>query len=148
MVWGGQDRKDLQGEYFTEACDFALHWYDKRPLLYQHGLDSQLKSSAVGVIDRIQADEIGLWAEAQLDLKDAVMPARFKSLIEAGQLHFSSASIPHLVDIAEDGQIKRWPIVEGSLTPHPAEPYHTNVLSLKSARAACGLAEANPLKNF
>jgi len=41
--------------------------------------------------------------------------------------------------VADDGRIERWPIVEGSLTPTPAEPRRTEVRTIKSAYAALGL---------
>jgi predicted DNA-binding protein (UPF0251 family) len=61
-------------------------------------------------------------------------------LVEKGILHWSSGSLAHLVEVAEDGQIKRWPLVEGSLTPTPAEPRRTDVQSIKSAYEALGIA--------
>ena len=60
-------------------------------------------------------------------------------LVDKGVLGWSSGSLPHLVAVADDGQIKRWPIVEGSLTPAPAEPRRTDVQTIKSAYEALGL---------
>ncbi|MCY3778915.1 MAG: phage major capsid protein, partial [Chloroflexi bacterium] len=58
---------------------------------------------------------------------------------DQGILSWSSGSLPHLGEVGADGQIKRWPIVEGSLTPTPAEPRLTDVRSLKSAYKSLGL---------
>jgi hypothetical protein len=60
-------------------------------------------------------------------------------LVEQGRLNWSSGSLPHLVEVAADGRIKRWPIVEGSLTPAPAEPRRTDARTIKSAYEAAGL---------
>ena len=138
LVWGQAAQRDLQGEYFTRQTDVGLDWYDRRPVLYHHGLDGALKAAVIGVMDTLRSDETGLWAEAQLDLHKRYVRA-VQRLIDQGVLSWSSGSLPHLVEVAEGGQIKRWPIVEGSLTPTPAEPRQTDVQTLKSAYRALGL---------
>ena len=138
VVWGDASTRDLQGEYFTPATDFALDWYDERPVLYHHGLDGNLKAAVIGKIDRLTVDEVGIWAEAQLDLHKRYVRA-VQRLVEKGVLNWSSGSLAHLVDVADDGTIKRWPLVEGSLTPTPAEPRRTDVQTIKSAYSALGL---------
>lgn len=132
VVWGSPAQKDLQGEYFTPETDLRLNWYDQRPVLYHHGLDSDLKAEEIGVIISLKADNTGVWAEAQLDMRNKYV-RRVLQLIEQGVIGWSSGSIPHLVEVATDGRIKRWPIVEGSLTPTPAEPRRTTVSAIKSA---------------
>ncbi|MCY4526588.1 MAG: phage major capsid protein, partial [Anaerolineaceae bacterium] len=42
-------------------------------------------------------------------------------------------------EVAEDGKIRRWPIVEGSLTPTPAQPRRSDARTLKSAWEALGM---------
>lgn len=138
VVWGDATQRDLQGEYFTAQTDVGLDWYDQRPVLYHHGLDGNLKAAVIGVMDTLRHDEIGIWAEAQLDMHKRYVRA-VQRLVDKGVLSWSSGSLPHLVEIADDGQIKRWPIVEGSLTPSPAEPRHTDVHTLKSAYKSLGL---------
>ncbi|MCA0457848.1 MAG: phage major capsid protein [Chloroflexi bacterium] len=139
VVWGSPQQRDLQGEYFSPESELGLDWYEQRPVLYHHGLDGKMKAAVIGVIDRLQADMTGIWAEAQLDLRQKYVRTVLK-LVEKGILGWSSGSLPHLVEVADDGHIKRWPIVEGSLTPTPAEPRRTDVHTLKSAYAALGLA--------
>src|SRR5688572_16294557 len=68
VVWGDSKLRDLQGEYFTRETDFALNWYAARPVLYHHGLDGQMKAAVIGRIDSLRVDEVGIWAEAQLDM--------------------------------------------------------------------------------
>ncbi|MYD37777.1 MAG: phage major capsid protein [Chloroflexi bacterium] len=138
IVWGESRQRDLQGEYFTPQTDVGLDWYEQRPVLYQHGLDGSLKAAVIGVIDTLRVDDTGLWAEAQLDLHKRYVRA-VQRLVERGVLNWSSGSLPHLVEVSAEGQIKRWPIVEGSLTPTPAEPRHTDVRTLQSAYKALGL---------
>src|SRR5689334_7097151 len=69
VIWGSSEQRDLQGEYFTPETDLGLDWYEQRPVLYHHGLDGSLKAAVIGVIDTLRADSTGLWAEAQLDLR-------------------------------------------------------------------------------
>ena len=138
LVWGEADRRDLQGEFFTPQTDVGLDWYEQRPVLYHHGLDGALKAAVIGVIDTLRPDDTGLWAEAQLDLHKRYVRA-VRRLVDLGVLSWSSGSLPHLVDVGEDGRIKCWPIVEGSLTPTPAEPRQTDVQTLKSAYKSLGL---------
>lgn len=138
VIWGDPSQRDLQGEYFTPETELGLEWYVQRPVLYHHGLDADLKADVIGVIDRLQPDDVGLWAEAQLDLRGRYVQA-VRRLIDRGALGWSSGSLPHLVEVATDGRIECWPIVEGSLTPAPAEPRRTDVQTIKSAYAALGL---------
>lgn len=142
VVWGGPQQRDLHGEYFTPRTDLGLDWYDRRPMLYQHGLDPRLQADALGVIDRLIPDDHGVWAEAQIAASHPRAPA-IQRLIAAGKLGWSSGSLPHLVDVRPDGCIERWIIVEGSLTPTPAEPERTAARLIapeaaKSAYAAIG----------
>ena len=145
-VWGSADQRDLQDEYFTPATDFGLDWYETRPVLYQHALDDAIKTAALGVIDTLRKDDVGLWAEAQLDKRNRYVQAVL-DLIARGALSWSSGSMPHLVKTAPDGCIERWVIVEGSLTPTPAEPRLTDVHTLKAAITALTLPEHGGLMN-
>ena len=141
VVWGDAGQRDLHGEYFTPETELGLDWYDRRPVLYQHGLDGDLKAAVIGALDVLRADAVGVWAEAQLDLRARYVQA-VRRLVDQGVLSWSSGSLPHLVEVAADGHIRRWPIVEGSLTPTPAEPRRTDVGVVKSAYAALGLDTA------
>ncbi|MBN1963468.1 MAG: phage major capsid protein [Anaerolineae bacterium] len=138
IVWGDGRHKDLHGEFFTPQTDLALDWFAQRPVLYQHGLDGAVKAALIGVIDTLRPDAHGVWAEAQLDLRQRYVRAVLE-LIARGVLAWSSGSLPHLVEVLPDGQITRWPVVEGSLTPTPAEPRRTTVQAVKSAYEALGL---------
>ena len=138
VVFGDAATKDLQGDYFTKDTDFSLDWYEKRPALYHHGLDGNLKRVPIGVIDSVKADDVGIWAEAQLEIRSKYAKA-VKKLVEQGILNWSSGSMVHLVEKDSDGFIKSWPIVEGSLTPAPAEPRMTDIEVIKSVYAEMGI---------
>ena len=138
VVWGNPGERDLQGEYFTPETELGLSWYPQRPVLYQHGLDGALKAAVIGSMDTLVKDETGVWAEAQLDLRQRWARA-VQRLIEKGVLGWSSGSLAHLVEVADDGHIRRWPIVEGSLTPTPAQPRRSDARTIKSAWETLGL---------
>ncbi len=139
VVWGDPTQRDLQGEYFTPQTDLGLDWYPRRPVLYHHGLDDALGPVMIGQIEAMQPDSTGLWVEAQLDMHSEWARAVLE-LVEQGALGWSSGSLPHLVEVDADGRIARWPVVEGSLTPTPAEPRFTDALTVKAAFEALGLS--------
>ncbi len=138
VVWGDADRRDLQGEYFTPDTELGLDWYPRRPVLYQHGLDGALGPKMIGQIEALRPDATGVWVEAQLDLRNHWARAVLE-LVGRAALGWSSGSLPHLVAVEPDGHIRRWPIVEGSLTPTPAEPRLTDAVTVKAAFEALGL---------
>ena len=119
--YGSEQRKDLQGEYFTPETDYGLGWYDRRPLLYHHGMDTTMRDRVIGVIDTMKADDTGIWVEAQLEIANEYVQAVLE-LVDKGALGWSSGALGYLVEYGRNGEIKKWPIVEGSLTPTPADP--------------------------
>lgn len=135
VVFGGID---LDGETFEKSTDFMLDLVPNKLVMYDHGMNGGIKGSVIGKIapDHITEDEDGLWIEAELDRHAAYMDYVIQ-LAEDGKLGWSSGSVGHLT--AREGKtIKRWPIVEFSLTPTPAEPRTLGIEVLKS------LAEAAP----
>lgn len=122
--------RDLQRERFVSDTDFALDWYGERPLLFHHGLDDGIGTAKVGVIKALRRDDKGLWLEAILDERNEYVDY-VRKLVDMGVLGLSAGSLPHLVRVDGDGAIKRFPIVEGSLTHTPADP-RTRVMSLKA----------------
>ncbi len=103
-------------------------------MFYHHGLDPEIGAEPIGVIESIKADSVGLWAEAQIDRAHRYAAA-ILDLIKQGALGWSSGTLPYLMRKAADGAITRWYIVEGSVTPEPCEPRHTQV-SVKAMSAA------------
>ncbi len=121
---------DLQRERFAVDTDYALDLYAERPLLFHHGLDDGVGTKKIGTIKSLTPRDGGLWLQAVLDERNEYVQY-VKKLIDMGALGFSSGSLPHLVEITPDGTIKRWPVVEGSLTHTPADP-RTKVMTVKS----------------
>jgi HK97 family phage major capsid protein len=128
VIFGG---RDLYNTYFTPATDFWLERIGKPAVLYDHGLDIRLGCRAIGEVISVRKDSIGLWIEAQLDRHNEYLDA-VKELIAKGVLGWSSGTASHLMEVAPDGQIRRWPIVEFSLTPTPAEPRTLGVEILRA----------------
>ena len=117
---------DLHGEFFTKSTYFGPRDGDGADLMFHHGLP--LKAELAGLADHVfrnplktRKDEIGIFAEAALDLSDEYEAVIYK-LAKDGKLGWSSGTAKYLIRKEDSGEIKRWPIVEGSLTPAPAEP--------------------------
>lgn len=133
------NQKDLYGEYFMPEpeTDYMLKTFRviHSPVLYQHGMDATLKSegiTGIGTITAIRVDEAGIWAEAQLEAREDYL-RRIQEMVEEGILSWSSGSLPQLVEVdADTGHIRVWPIVEGSLTPTPAMPAGTEIMSIRA----------------
>lgn len=146
VAWGNPKDTDLTNEYFTPDTDFML---DRFPIagqalvMYHHAQDAEVKGYELGTFDKVQADDYGLWAEAQLAIAEQYKEdprvraklekiiLRVKALVQRGALGWSSGTAPQLV-LNDGGHIRRWPIVEGSLTPSPAQPGKTRIQSIKS----------------
>lgn len=129
---GPANGKDLTGTYFAAkgdpswpaGTDFCLDWNPggEYPLLYGHGLDGAIKASVVGRWSFKSWDDKGGWAKLQLD-KAHEYHDEIASLVEQGALKLSSGAVDHLYQKDDKtGAIKLWPLVEGSLTPIPANP--------------------------
>lgn len=144
VLFGDSTSTDLTGDYFTKSTDFWLNEIGpNRPMLYHHALETATKSDpVVGIWDTLRVDDLGVWAEGQLKRAHRYKKA-VKQLVDAGALGLSSGSAPNLVlkskRLAGATEITRWPILEVSLTPEPAEPRMTPVAALKSLYADAGL---------
>lgn len=131
------DRKDLVGDYFTAKTYLGAHNGDGVDTLFHHGL--AIKDGFDKYADHLftplkaKKDEIGIWAETILDMADEYEKTVFE-LVKSGKLGWSSGATGHMVKRAEDGELLRWPIAEGSLTPTPCEPMN-RAMSLKSYQA-------------
>ena len=133
VSWGNENDTDLQGEFFTPRTEFCLDWFKDRPVLYHHGLDGQAGLRKVGVIKSVEHDELGLWVQAQLNLRDRYANAVY-DMVKSQEFGWSSGSVDHLVQIASNGEIACWPLIEGSITPTPAQPSKTTVRAFKNAQ--------------
>jgi hypothetical protein len=127
VVFGG---KDLEGETFTPSTDYMLDLVPQKLVMYDHGQNEKI-GHTIGTLknDGITADEYGLWIEAELD-RHAKYVEQIRELAERKALGWSSGSVAHLTQ-RNGTTIKRWPVVEFSLTPTPAEPRTLGVDVLK-----------------
>lgn len=145
--------RDTDGDTFTADTDFCLDWFGKsgRPVLYEHGLDSDIGPAVIGRQVDYEARTEGIWAQAELD-RHARYRKTIDQMVEAGQLGYSGGAMPHLARRDRKSHaIKRFPWVESSLTPTPAEPGNLGIYYVKSADAIAHLAEVeydlpDPLK--
>ena len=86
----------------------------------------------------MKVDDVGLWAEHQIELRDAYTE-KLAELAAKGKLGQSSGAVSHLVEReltkSAAGNVaawlKSWPLGEGSLTPTPCEP-RTTAVSVKA----------------
>ena len=127
VTFGGVD---MVGDYFTAETDFGE--YSKLPVLYHHGFDEKLGSKRIGTAE-IKQDEIGLWAEAQLSMRDEYEKMVY-DLAKNGKLGWSSGAASHVtkrLEVEGGNIITQWYMAEASLTPTPAEP-RNSVITLKS----------------
>ncbi len=123
----GQLGVDTDGEYFSAKTDLCLDWFPtERPLLYHHGLDGGPGVAAIGRVDSATArkDVDGWWVRAQLDESNQYFDS-IAQLVAEGKLYASSGAMPHLVRRGKGGELTRWPWVELSLTPTPANLFAT-----------------------
>lgn len=155
VVWDGED---LYGETFTKDTDFLLDLVPEKPVLFNHGLPIRVQDAEKGVTEfsikqflgavnnaSIKADEFGLFVEAVLDESKEYVK-EVLNLIEEGVIGWSSGSIGHLVERAGK-TIKKWPIVEFSLTHTPAEPRTLGVEHIRALEAA-GLSGSDSLEEL
>lgn len=126
---------DLTGDFFTAKTDFGSH--EQTLAFYQHGMDPKLARRVLDPAAKMRVDEVGVWVEAQLQLRDDYERAVY-GLAEKGKLGWSSGTAAHLVEREPVGKamwIKRWPLgLDASLTPTPAEP-RNSVVALKALAA-------------
>ena len=98
-----EDETDLAGEFFDSKT-----WYGdaaESPVYYNHGLDAKIGRRVLGK-GALDLQDVGVWIEAQLELRDAYEQAVY-SLAEKGKLGWSSGTAPHLVE-REGKHIMRW----------------------------------------
>lgn len=123
---------DLTDDYFDAKTE--IYFADSLPVLYQHGMDKEVGKRVIGS-GNPKRDDVGVWLEAQLNMRDEYEKAIY-GMAEKGKLGWSSGAVAHLVE-REQGEagkafhIKSWFIGEASLTPTPAEP-RNSVMPLKS----------------
>ena len=127
VTFGGLD---MTGDYFDKDTDFGE--YSRLPVLYHHGFDEKMKTRRIGTAE-VKQDDLGLWAEAQLNMRDEYEKMVYE-MAQNGKLGWSSGAAAHVVNKEDDekgSHITQWYMAEASLTPCPAEP-RNSVIPLKS----------------
>lgn len=123
--FGDPSTRDLTKEYFTAKTYFGAMAGDGSDVLFHHslpieGVDTALTDHIFAPM-KTYADSVGVFAETVLNMADEYEKT-VHDLVVAGKLGWSSGAPNHAVRKSKDGEITRWPIAEGSLTPTPCEP--------------------------
>jgi HK97 family phage major capsid protein len=134
--FGSPDDTDFYGTYFTAGAYYGPRDGDGADALVHHGFPVArgLEALADTLLPplRTKKNDVGVWAEIVLDMANEYQRQVYE-LVKAGKLAWSSGSAAHMVRYAEDGKgITRWPIIEGSLTPTPAQPFYTRIQPVRS----------------
>lgn len=130
--FSGPKDTDLTGDFFSKNTDLGVFEGNKLPVYYQHGYDGHFKNTRIGWATT-KYDDVGLWVEAQLDMRSEYEQAIVEMALN-GKMGWSSGAAGHLVErelVGKAWHIKSWPIAEASLTPTPAEPKN-GAVTLKS----------------
>ena len=143
---------DLTGQWFTKDTYFGpsdggnvdVYFHHSYPIYSDDIARNTSKALAEHTfgIAKAEREEMGIWVETVMDMRDDY-EKQVAELCKANKIGWSSGSAYHMVrlehvDEIEDmpesrrdallckfwypGRIKRWPVVEHSLTPTPAEP--------------------------
>jgi len=125
------DDPDLTGDYFDAETDYGPH--TKSIVYYDHGLDEIVGVKRLGASVQSSATlkmtDVGVWVQAQLDLRDEYEAAVF-GLAQKGKMGWSSGTASHLFKKtpvknsrgAIVNRITHWPLgIDATLTPTPAE---------------------------
>lgn len=135
VQFGGQD---LHGEFFTPETYFGAQLASKGEAvldtMFNHGIPTHDSLKALTARQyppvTVTKSDSGLMASVILRQREEY-EAMLAELAQSGKLGWSSGSAPHTVQKKESGEITRWPLVEASLTPTPAEP-KAHAVPLKS----------------
>ena len=119
--------------YFTrwnKQTDFATEMFAPQAVLHLHGANGN--RARQGLIEHIEIDDKGVYVRAKLDAKHTLGP-----LLDSGNAAWSSAALPHLVEMDDTGLITSWPIVEASIG-------HKDQVAARNHLTAAAYARANP----
>ena len=125
--------RDLHAEYFNTETDHVesdFRFTDAR-IHYNHGLDEKMSIRNIGKTVKAERSEAGVWLQAQLNMADEYEQMIYE-MAQNGKLHWSSGALPQSVIVDGDGHIKRWAVIEFSLTPTPAMPHINRITTTKS----------------
>jgi hypothetical protein len=133
IPFGGPfEGRDLDGEFFSKNTDIKADWFDRRPLVWHHNLDKDMKADPVlGTADDVEIEDDGWWSTIWLDRSHRYW-ARVDELLRAGKVFGSSGSLPNFVRTDKrTGEILVWPYIEQTLTPTPSN-FFSRVVAAKA----------------
>lgn len=128
--------KDLSGEYFTDKTYYGARDGDGIDCLFHHsqpiaGIDASYTDHIFAPI-KTRRDAVGIFGETVLNMADEY-ERKVAELVDAGKLGWSSGAASHTCRKSADGEILRWILAEGSLTPSPCDSAnHGGIRPLKS----------------
>jgi hypothetical protein len=125
IQFGGPfEGKDFDGEFFSSNTDIKADWFDRRPLVWHHGMDGTMKGDPViGTADDTELEDEGWWSTVWLNRSHQYW-AQVDALLRSGKVFGSSGALPHFVrKDHKTGEILVWPYIEQTLTPTPANPF-------------------------
>lgn len=124
--------RDWDHEFFSPRTDPKPDWFQRRPVLFHHAQDVEVKDAVVGWEEGLEKEKDGWWGEMWLDKQSAYFD-RLDTYLQQNKLYGSSGSMPHLVQKASNGEILVWPHVEQTVTFTPI-----NTLARITASKAVG----------
>lgn len=136
VLFGDEETLDLEEEFFNAETNYDLDRSTASSVYFNHGIDPVLQKRRLGLGEMAIDGDVGVWIEAQLELRDQYERAVY-DLTEAGKMGWSSGTSPSLIERVpvNSGKatwIKSWPLgLDASLTVIPAEPRNT-AIPLKS----------------
>ena len=123
VLWGDDESKDLDEEYFTSETKDLTAVFDEIgtiPFMVHHAADEKVVKFVGGAVDVLELDDIGVWWEAKT--KEFEAYKKYVSpMMEKGMAFTSSGTFPRAKRTEKNGFISRWPIAEISATWLPAE---------------------------
>ena len=132
--------RDFDGEFFSRNTDIKPDWFDRRPLVWHHAMDHDMKADPVlGTADDTELEDDGWWSTLWLDRSHRYWE-QVNSLLRTGKTYGSSGALPNFVKTdKKTGEILVWPFIEQTLTPTPSN-YFSRVVP---AKAIAHFDEAN-----
>lgn len=125
IPYGGPDRPDRLGQWFTPQTEIMLKVGDHRPVLYMHGRSPQgrmmSKPPVLGDAEFIREDAAGKWMRVEIDQTD-LSTRSWQAAIE-GRAAASTGAIGYLVQPEYDEKAGKYP-------PGPVEMWAVGELSV------------------
>ncbi|MGB7340684.1 MAG: phage major capsid protein, partial [Phototrophicaceae bacterium] len=130
VLFGNDDEADFDNDFFSypDETNYGVKFADVMPptttVYFHHGMDEVLGLKELGNGHRgeFRVDDVGVWVEGWLDIRDDYERAIY-DLIESRKMGTSSGTAGHLVRYERSGKawkITNWPLgLDASLTPVP-----------------------------